>query len=158
MAGVWITTSYVDNLIGSTQRSAVAPTDAVFDQFEGAARAMVISCLQSNGYVGSPDGAAALTSGTLTTHYLQNLTAGWWCRSAYANRKGITLPQVAQDAIAVLNAMMADARNGTSLAPPVPGLSRSTSDGLGGALFPPTSGGGLTARPQMFSRDKLRTF
>ena len=32
MAGVWITTTYVTNLIGSTQRLAVAPDDTVFDQ------------------------------------------------------------------------------------------------------------------------------
>ena len=158
MAGVWITSSYVDNLIGSTQRSAVAPSDGVFDQFELGARSTVISCLLANGYVGTPDGASALTSGTLTTGFLQKLTAGVWCRDAYASRKGISLPMVAQDAISILNAMMADARNGTSLAPPVPGLSRNTGDGMGGGVFQPTSGEGINARPQMFNRYKLSTF
>lgn len=159
MAGVWILSSYVDNLIGSTQRAAIDGGSAtVFDQFELGARATVVSCLLANGYTDAPDGSAALTAGTLTTGFLQKLTAGIWCRDAYANRKGITLPQVAQDAISILNAMMADARNGTSLAPPVPGLSRNTAAGLGGALFPATSGTSDAARPTMFSRTSLRTF
>jgi hypothetical protein len=156
VAGVWITTSYIDNLIGSTQRTAVAPTDTVFDQYELGARGTVISCLLSNGYVGTPDGDATLTSGTLTTGFLQKLTAGVWLRDAYALRKGITLPPVAQDAIAILNAMLADARDGTKLSPPVPGLSRSTADGLGGTVFPATTG--PNGRPPMFSRQKLWTF
>jgi hypothetical protein len=157
VAGVWILSSYVDNLIGATQRAAVdGGLSTVFDQFEAGARATVVSCLLANGYTDSPDGSTALTSGTLTTAFLQKLTAGVWVRDAYANRKGISLPAVAQDAVAILNAMMADARNGTSLAPPIPGLNRNTSAGLGGITVPPASGGGVTSRPQMFSRSQLR--
>lgn len=158
MAGVWITTTYVTNLIGSTQRLAVAPDDTVFDQYELGARSTVISCLLANGYTNTPDGASSLTAGTLTTGFLQKLTAGVWLRDAFALRKGVQLPPVAQDAIAILNAMLSDARNGTALAPPVPGLSRSTSNGLGGTKFPATTGTSDAARPQMFSRDRLRTF
>jgi hypothetical protein len=159
VAGVWITSTYVDSLIGSTQRAAVdGGSSTVFDQFELGARATVVSCLLANGYTDAPDGGSALTAGTLTTGFLQKLTAGVWCRDAYANRKGIALPQVAQDAVSILNAMMADARNGTRLAPPVPGLTRNVANGLGGSLFPATSGTSDGARPQMFSRTSLRSF
>lgn len=155
MAGVWITSSYVDRLIGATQRAAVDGGDSlVFDQFEAGARATVVSALQACGYQG-PDSSVALTAGTITTAHLQKLTAGIWIRDAYANRKGITLPQVAQDAVAIINAMFADAANSTTLAPPVPGLTRSSTYGLGGAQFPATSGGGASSRPQVFSRSKL---
>jgi hypothetical protein len=156
VAGVWILSSYVDNLIGATQRAAVDGNSAtVFDQFEAGARATVVSALQACGYEG-PDANAALTAGTITTAHLQKLTAGIWIRDAYANRKGITLPQVAQDAVAIINAMFADAANSTSLAPPVPGLTRSSTYGMGGAKFPTTSGIGDSSRPQMFSRSQLR--
>ena len=156
MAGIWITSSYVDNLIGSTQRAAVdGGSSTVFDQFELGARSTVISVLLACGYTDTPDGASALTAGTLTTGFLQKLTAGVWVRDAYASRKGITLPEIAQDASAILGAMLRDARNGTALAPPVPGLSRNVNDGLGGSTFQPTSGGGSTARPQVFSRTRL---
>lgn len=154
MAGVWITSSYVDNLIGATQRAAVdGGSSAVFDQFELGARSTVVSCLLACGYTDAPDGSTALTAGTLTTGFLQKLTAGVWCRDAYASRKGVSLPTIAQDAISILNAMVADARAGTRLAPPVPGLSRNPGDGIAGGIFPST-----TSKPLQFSRSKLGTF
>ena len=139
----WLTTTYVDNLIGQSTRAAVAPTTAVFNQFEGVARVKVIAVLQHAGYA-SP--GTALTTGSDSTHFLRMLAAAQWCREAFGNRKGVKFPPAITDGFDLLSAVW-DKKI------PVPGLSPSTADGYGGALFSATSGSG--GRPQQFSRSKL---
>lgn len=139
----WIDTTYVDNLIGSSTRAAVAPNTAVFNQFEGVARVKVLAVLQHAGYA-SP--GTALTTGLDSTHFLRMLAAAQWCREAFGNRKGVKFPPAITDGFDLLNAVW-DKKI------PVPGLSPSTADGYGGSRFSPTTGTG--ARPQQFSRSKL---
>jgi hypothetical protein len=142
----WLTTGYLDNLIGSSTRSAVAPSTAVFNQFEATARVKVIAVLQHAGY-SSP--GTALTTGLDSTHFLRMLCAAQWCREAFGNRKGVKFPPAITDAFDLLNAVY-DKKL------PVPGMSPSTADGYGGSIFSATSG--TSARPQRFSRSKLSGF
>lgn len=142
----WLTTTYVDNVIGSTTRSAVAPSTAVFNQFEATARVKVIAVLQHAGYA-SP--GTSLTTGLDSTHFLRMLCAAQWCREAFGARKGIKFPPAITDGFDLLNAVW-DKKI------PVPGLSPSDEDGYGGSRFSATSGD--SSRPQQFSRSKLAGF
>lgn len=142
----WIDTTYVDNLIGSTQRTAVAPSTSVFNQFESSARSNVIAVLQYAGYA-SP--GSTLTSGTDATAFLQMLCAAQWCRSAFGNRKGLKFPPAITDAFELLNAVYEKRL-------PVPGMQPSTVGGYGGIRASATTGD--SARAQEFSRSKLSGF
>jgi hypothetical protein len=142
----WISTGYLDNLLGQSTRLAVAPTTAVFDQFEGSARAKVVAVLQHAGYA-SP--GTALTDGSDATHFLRMLASAQWCREAFGNRKGIKFPPAITDAFGLLDAVW-DKKI------PVPGLQPATADGFGGSRFSATSG--TNAREQRFSRSKLSGF
>jgi hypothetical protein len=134
----WLTMSYVDNAIGAPTRQAVAPSTAVFNQFEQTARVKVIAILQHAGYA-SP--GTSLTTGLDSTHFLRML-----CAAQFASRKGIKFPPSAEDGFALLSAVYEKKI-------PVPGMSPSTSDGYGGSQFSATTG--TSGRPQQFSRAKL---
>ena len=142
----WIDTAYVDNLIGQTTRLAVAPTTAVFNQFEGTARIKVAAVLQHAGYT-SP--GTSLTEGQDSTLFLRMLSAAQWCREAFGNRKGIKFPPAITDGFNLLDAVW-DKRI------PVPGLEPRAEDGYGGSRFTSTSG--ESGRPQVFSRRNLTGF
>lgn len=158
MAAWWIDTTYMGNMIGTAQRDAITGSSStVFEQLENAATATVMSTLLAVGY---PAIGTTLTAGTPTTAFLQTLAAGMWLRNALASRKGVQLPQAALDAVDLMNAMLKDARTGSRLAPPVPGLDRDTLAGIGGAEFPPNAptSTGDTARPMRFDRTSLRSY
>jgi hypothetical protein len=139
----WIDQTYVSNLIGSDTRAAVAPSTAVFNQFEASARVKVIAVLQHAGYA-SP--GSALTTGIDSTHFLRMLCAAQWCREAFGNRKGVKFPPAITDAFDLLSAVYEKKI-------PVPGMQPSASGGYGGSRFSSVSGS--SGRPQQFSRSKL---
>jgi hypothetical protein len=66
-------------------------------------------------------------------------------RDAYAMRKGIQLPQAAQDAI-TQSAGLLDAIYAKRL--PVPGLDPAARDGYGGVQFTPSSVSSVGGRPK----------
>jgi hypothetical protein len=139
----WISQDYINNLIGSSTRAAVAPSTSVFNQFEATARVKVISVLQHAGYA-SP--GTSLTDNLDSTHFLRMLCAAQWCREAFGARKGVKFPPSITDGFDLLNAVWEKKI-------PVPGMVPSTADGYGGSRFTSSA-----ARPQQFSRSKLRGF
>ena len=139
----WIDSGYVDNLIGSTQRTAVAPTSTVFNQFEASARVKVIAVML---YAGYPSPGETLTAGTDTTAFLQLLASAQWVREAYGNRKGIKAPPAVDDAFNLLAAVYEKRI-------PIPGLTPTSTGGYGGSRFSRSSG--TAPRPQQFSRSKI---
>ena len=141
----WVTTTYVDAFIGQGQRVALFGTTAVFDQFEIGARATVQSVLQYAGYEAL---GSTLSAGTITEAFLQKLVAAIMVRDAYAMRKGIQLPQAAQDAI-TQSAGLLDAIYAKRL--PVPGLDPAAADGYGGVRFTPSSIYSVGGRPKRFN-------
>lgn len=143
---MWVDQTYLDNCISSGTRQAVAPSTAIFRQFEASARVKVIAILQHAGYA-SP--GTALTTGLDSTHFLRMLCAAQWCREAFGNRKGIKFPPAITDAFDLLNAVYEKKI-------PVPGMSPATADGYGGSRFSATTGD--SARVQQFSRSKLAGF
>lgn len=146
----WITAGYVKAAITTATYNAVAPSTAVFTQFEAGARAHVSAVLQYAGYSSPGD---SLTAGTHTTAFLQRLALGVWCRDVFAARKGIKhpLPEAAASALSTLEAVYEKKL-------PVPGGTPSTRDGYSGGQFSPTNASSTDGRPQQFSRSKLSGF
>lgn len=137
-----IDTSYVDNAIGTALRITVAPSTAAFNQYEEQARAVVQAAAQVAGY------SVGNTSDNAT---VQLLALGQWYRFATGLRKGIEIPEPIQASIDQL----ALVRTGDL---PIPGMSPSTRDGIGGVKFSDTDENSDSGRPQYFSRSKLRTW
>jgi hypothetical protein len=133
----WIDTDYVDNAIGSTVRSAIAPTAGVFNQWEAAARARVKEAASVAGY-SLPD--------TTSSDQLKDLCLGVWIVLTYAGRKGLRVPEQYRDVFYRLDLI---ANGKARLVDYTP----SSRDGIGGSSFSATSG--TNARPQQFSRSKL---
>lgn len=142
----WLTRTFVNLQVGTSFASAVAPSTAVFSQYELSARAFVLSVLQYAGYE-SP--GTALTDGTVTTAFLRKLTVAQWCREASAYRPGIEFPKAIADDLGKLQAVY-DRRL------PVPGMTPSSDGGFGAVLSSPTSG--TDARPQVFAPSKMTGF
>lgn len=140
----WVTTTYVDSFIGQGQRVALFPTSTVFDQYEIAARATVTSVMQ---YAGYADPGATLTTGSISEAFLQKITAAIMCRDAYSMRKGIQLPQGAQDMISQAAGLL-DAVYSKRL--PIPGMEPLSANGYGGVQFTSTSPYSPGGRPKRF--------
>jgi hypothetical protein len=138
----FIDTTYVDSAIGTSLRGALAPSTAAFNIYEKQARAAVQAAAQVAGYsIGN----------TSTNDMVQLLTLGQWFFFAAGMRKGIETPPAIQASIDKL----AEVRDGRW---PLPGLSPSTEDGVGGSKFSDTSETSTASRHAYFSRDKLRTW
>lgn len=134
----WIDSTYVDNAIGSTVRSAVTgASSTVFDQFEAAARARVQEAASVAGY-SLPDSGV--------TDQLKDLCCGIWIILAYGDRKGLQVPERFRDVLYRLDMVS----NGKAR---LVGYTPSSRDGIGGSSFSATSG--ADGRPQQMSRTKL---
>lgn len=133
----WIDTDYVDNAIGSTVRSAIAPSGAVFTQLEAQARARVKEAASVAGY-SLPD--------TTSSDQLKDLCLGVFILLTYAQRKGLRVPEQYRDTFYRLD-MIANGK--ARLVDYTP----SSRDGVGGSTFSATSG--TDARTQQLSRSKL---
>jgi hypothetical protein len=133
----FIDTVYADTLIGESARRALAPTQAAFDTFEEAARADVQSAAQAAGYA---------LGDTTTNAMVRRLTLAAWFVHAGGFRQGLTAPAAIMQAYEDLDRVRAGSM-------PIPGLSPSTEDGVGGILVSSTSG-----RPPRLTRDKLTGF
>lgn len=137
-----ITAGYVDRAIGTSTRIALvgtaAGTGSAFAQFEAQARSVVAAKAQIKGY----------SIGTSSTNdFVRLLVLGQWYFFAGGMRKGLEVPPAIADAINKLDEVSRDEN-----ALPIPGLSPSTDDGIGGVQFSASTTG---ARSQRFSRSKL---
>lgn len=131
-----LTSGYVDLMIGTAVRTALAPSSEVFAAHEAAARALVASAARPAGY----------TVGTASEDELIKLaTLGQWYILAGGLRKGIEPPAAVKQAIDILTSI----RKGEL----PPALSPSPRDGIGGTRASRQTGTG--ARAPKFSRDKL---
>lgn len=134
----WIDSTYVDNAITSTVRSAVTgASSTVFDQYEQAARARVKEAASIAGYT-LPD--------TTSSDQLKDLCCGVWIVLAYAGRKGLRVPDQYRDIFYRLDMI---AKGTARLVDYTP----SSRDGIGGSTFSATTG--TDSRPQQLSRKAL---
>ena len=140
---MWVSRTYANIAVGTAVMNAIAPTTAVFNQYEHSARSKVLAILAHAGYE-SP--GTALTDGTDSAAFLRSVCVAQLCREAAGNRKGITFPVAVTDAFELLNAVYEKRL-------PVPGMTPSTSAGYGGVKI--SAGTGSAARPQVFARGKL---
>lgn len=135
----FISSGYVDIAIGTNTRLALAATAGAFDQFERMARARVTAACQVAGY------SLATSS---SNDMLQYLTLGQWYVVAGGLRKGIEPPAAIADSLWQLDQV----RKGDM---PIPGLSPSQTNGIGGHVFTTTSTYSSNARVPRFTRNKL---
>lgn len=139
---MFITSAYVDLALGTATRIALAPTTAGFIVFEGMARAEVQAAAQVAGYsIGN----------TSSNDMVKLLAVGQFFLAAGGLKKGLPPSEYIQRAIADLDLV----RTGKK---PIPGLSPSTEDGIGGTQFSSSSDDDTDGRVQHFSRAKLSTW
>lgn len=148
---MWVDLTYLRNLIGTSQATALgcaSAADVRLVQFEGAARSVVQSLMQSHAYstLGSTLGTTAIS-----TPFLRKLVSSLMVRDLYGFRVGITFPPQVQDGLAILAAY----ERGDGKRFPIPGMTQSTSAGIGGSDVSLSSVTG-EARSLTFSLDKTR--
>lgn len=147
----WVSQSYLENMIGTDAVTALGlSTAGILAQYEGAARARVISVMQQAGY--SSPGSTVDTS-TDSGAFLAHLCASVLVRDAYQLRKGVSLREAAQSAISEGIGML-DALYNKQL--PIPGMEPDTLAGIGGNVGSPSIG--TNARPAYFTGGKLAGF
>ena len=135
-----ITTGYVDLAIGTSTRTALAPTTAAFNQYQAQATATVQSKTAVAGY-------SIATNDTNT--FVQELVLGQWYVKALGFRKGIKLPPGIQEA---LNSL-AQVSTGDL---PIPGKTPNARDAIGGVKFSAGSTSSRTGRHPFFSRSEFK--
>lgn len=148
---MWVDLTYIRNLIGTSQTTSLglaSAADVRLVQFEGAARSIVQSLMQSHGYATL---GTSLSTTALSTPFLRKLVSSLMVRDLYAFRTGITFPPAVQDGLAILSAY----ERGEGKRFPIPGLSQSTTAGIGGSDVSVSSITG-EARSLSFSLDKTR--
>lgn len=142
-----ITAGYVDRAIGTATRVAfvgtATGTGSAFLQHEAAARAVVASRAQVKGYaIGTSSDNA----------FVKLLVLSQWYFLAGGMRKGLEVPPAIAEGLRALEQV---SKTGDG-ALPIPGMTPSTEDGIGGVQFSTTTG--TDARVQYFSRDKMRSW
>jgi hypothetical protein len=136
---MWVSLEYLNNKVGSGQTTALnLHSGTVLAQYELEARATVASVLQYAGY----EVPTALDSGSITTGFLQKMTSALILKEAYANGPGILMSPQVQDAISDGLGLI-DAVHAKKI--PIPGLSPSAQNALGGVRFDTAS------RPRKFN-------
>ncbi len=138
----FLTAGYIDQAIGTATRVALAANTAAVLFFEKLARAEVQAAAQVAGYS---------LGNTSTNDMVQWLALAQWFRLAGGLKKGLVVPDAVQVAIEDLQLV----REGKK---PIPGISPSTEDGIGGTKFSESSDTSESARVQYFSRAKLSTW
>lgn len=126
---MWVDRTYLYNLIGTSQTSSLGITTAAdvrLVQFEGAARSIVQSLMQSHGYatLGTTLGTTAIS-----TPFLRKLVSSLMVRDLYGFRAGITFPPQVQDGLAILIAY----ERGDGKRFPIPGMTQDSKAGVGGS-------------------------
>lgn len=148
----WVDITYLRNQIGTSQATALGCAtagDVRLVQFEAAARSVVQSLMQSAGYetLGTTLGTSAIS-----TPFLRKLVGALMVRDLYGMRTGISFPPQVQDGLAILAAY----ERGEGKRFPIPGLSQSTSAGVGGTDVTPTTNADGSTRTLAFSLSKTR--
>lgn len=132
-----LTTGYVDLTIGTSTRLALAPSTAAFDLYEEQAREAVRAKAQVAGY--------SIPTNS-TNAKVRELVCGQWYVKAMGWRKGMDLPPNVSVAVLELEQVQSGKL-------PIPGLTPSAENGVGGVKFSATTGTG--GRSQYFSRKQL---
>lgn len=145
----WLTTSYLDNAITTSARTALGLTGGVFAQYEAEARAVVSSALQYAGY----SVPTTIDTSSVAGAFIAKMTAAHIINNAFQYRKGVRLPFDPQGTITE-GLMLLDAVHSKKL--PVPGMTPDTLGGYGGTEGSPTTGS--NARPSYFGPGKLAGF
>jgi hypothetical protein len=137
----YLTTTYVDNAIGTAPRLKVAPNTAVFNQFEVMARMKVRAAAAMVGYtLGNTDIG--------TSQQLAALALGQWVLLAFGARKGLTIQPFIADQINMLEMVRTGAMPLLDYVP-------ETRDAIGGVKATSTDEDDPDGRPQRFSRSEL---
>jgi hypothetical protein len=148
----WVDLTYVRNLIGTSQATALGlstAADVRLVQFEAAARSIVQSLMQSHSY--STLGTTLGTTAT-STPFLRKLVGSLMVRDLYGFRVGIAFPPQVQDGLAILAAY----ERGEGKRFPIPGLTQDTATGVGGTDVTPTTYSDGSTRTLAFSLSKTR--
>jgi hypothetical protein len=138
----FLTSGYVDLAVGTSTRVALSPTTSAFVIHEGMARAAVQASAQVAGYS---------LGNTSTNDMVRLLTLSQWFHFAGGFRRGIDPPPVVREYFDKLTEL----REGKW---PLPGLTPSTEDGIGGVQSSSTNESDAEARVQYFSRTKLTSW
>ena len=149
---MWVDLTYLRNLIGTSQTTALGistAADVRLVQFEGAARSVVQSFMQSHSYT-----TLGTTLGTTasSTPFLRKLVSALMVRDLYGFRTGIKFPPSVDDGLAILVAY----ERGEGKRFPIPGMSQSTTTGVGGTDVTPTTNADGSPRSLAFSLSKTR--
>lgn len=149
---MWVDITYLRNAIGTSQATRLGcatAADVRLVQFEAAARSVVQSLMQSHGYatLGTTLGTTAIS-----TPFLRKLVGALMVRDLYGMRTGISFPPSVQDGLAILAAY----ERGEGKRFPIPGMSQSTSAGIGGTSVTPTTNADGSERTLAFSFAKTR--
>lgn len=137
-----ITSGYVDLAVGTATRVALSPSTSAFVIHEGMARAAVNASAQVAGYS---------LGNTSTNDMVRLLTLSQWFHFAGGFRRGIDPPPVVREYFDKLTEL----REGKW---PLPGLTPSTEDGIGGVQFSASTATATSGRVQHFSRSKLTSW
>lgn len=135
-----ITTGYVDLAIGTSTRTALAPTTAAFDQYQQQATATVQSKAAVAGY--------GITTND-TNVFVQQLVLGQWYVKALGWRKGMALPP--NVAVSVNDLELVSTGD-----LPIPGKTPNARDAIGGTKFSDTSKTSTNGRFQYMSRSEFK--
>lgn len=149
---MWVDLTYLRNLIGTSQATALgcaSAADVRLVQFEASARSVVQSFMQSHAYstLGTTLGTTALS-----TPFLRKLVSALMVRDLYGMRTGIKFPPGVEDGLAILAAY----ERGEGKRFPIPGLSQSTTAGVGGTDVSPTTNADGTTRTLAFALSSTR--
>ncbi len=147
---MWVDITYLRNLIGTSQATALgcaSAADVRLVQFEAAARSIVQSLMQAHAYstLGSTLGTTAAS-----TPFLRKLVGALLVRDLYGFRTGIQFPPQVQDGLAILAAY----ERGEGKRFPIPGLEQSTAYGVGGTDVSATTNADGSTRTLAFSLTK----
>jgi hypothetical protein len=138
----YLSTTYVDNAIGTAVRLKVAPTTASFNQFEAMARMKVRAAGAMAGY-SLPNTDAG------TSSQLQALALGQFVLLSFGTRKGLTISPFIADQINMLEMV----RSGDM---PLLDYTPNVRDAIGGVQFTSVDEDDPDGRPQRFSRSELK--
>jgi hypothetical protein len=139
----WVDTTYLQNLIGSDQVTALGLSGARLTQYELMARGSVVSVLQFAGYTQFTSDTLDTSTPTaaVTAAWLQKVTAACLVQDAMALLPGIQLPPPVADSIGRALSELQAVYNKKL---PVPNAKPSASGGIGGVKF-------STGQPQVFN-------
>jgi len=148
----WVDITYLRNMIGTSQATALGCAtagDVRLVQFEADARSVVQSLMQSHSY---DTLSTTLATSAIGTPFLQKLVGALMVRNLYGYRAGIEFPPPVNEGLSILTAY----ERGEGKRFPIPGMSQSTTTGVGGTDVTPTTNADGSTRTLAFSLSATR--